>query len=157
MANNVTRQQVLVQYTFCQRNHATPHGPLFILDGCGMFEPSGPNESPEAMVCAACRCHRNYHRRVMVDLPPQPHEMTRSPPQPQPAPEAGPSVSQRLTRAQSDTLRAISERNNWRMFREYPKEEVAHICAVLGIKTRCMSDWISRPPVGQVGTSTGRS
>ncbi|GFQ04613.1 zinc-finger homeodomain protein 2 [Phtheirospermum japonicum] len=57
-----------------------------------MFEPSGSNESPEAMVCAACRCHRNYHRKVTVDLPPQPHEMTRSPPRPQPAPEAGPSV-----------------------------------------------------------------
>ncbi|GFQ01616.1 hypothetical protein PHJA_002305500 [Phtheirospermum japonicum] len=35
-----------------------------------MFEPSGPNESPEAMVCTACRCHRNFHRRVVVDLPP---------------------------------------------------------------------------------------
>ncbi|GFQ04612.1 zinc-finger homeodomain protein 2 [Phtheirospermum japonicum] len=93
---------------------------MFILDGCHMFEPSGPNESPEAMVCAACRCHRNFHRRVLVDLPPRPHEMTPSPPRPhettpspprpheltpssprpQPASELGASISQQLTREQ---------------------------------------------------------
>ncbi|KAK4438332.1 hypothetical protein Salat_0167500 [Sesamum alatum] len=61
--NNISqeaRSEVLVMYRKCLHNHATTTIPMaYIVDGCGLFdEASGPND----MVCATCRCHRNFHR-----------------------------------------------------------------------------------------------
>lgn len=47
-----------VRYRECLRNHAASLGG-HVLDGCGEFMPSSPN----AMKCAACGCHRSFHRR----------------------------------------------------------------------------------------------
>ncbi|KAK4438346.1 Zinc-finger homeodomain protein 8 [Sesamum alatum] len=67
--NNISqeaRREVLVMYRECLHNHAATTTPMaYIVDGCGLFEASGPN----GMVCAACRCHRNFHRRLEVDIP----------------------------------------------------------------------------------------
>ncbi|KAK4438330.1 Zinc-finger homeodomain protein 1 [Sesamum alatum] len=67
--NNISqeaRSEVLVMYGECLHNHAATTIPMaYIVDGCGLFEASGPN----GMVCAACRCHRNFHRRLEVDIP----------------------------------------------------------------------------------------
>ncbi|KAK4438334.1 Zinc-finger homeodomain protein 10 [Sesamum alatum] len=67
--NNISQEawsEVLVIYRECLHNHAATTIPMaYIIDGCGLFEASGPN----GMVCAACRCHRNFHRRLEVDIP----------------------------------------------------------------------------------------
>lgn len=34
-----------------------------MLDGCGEFMPAGDDGTPAAIKCAACDCHRNFHRR----------------------------------------------------------------------------------------------
>uniref|UniRef100_A0A7C8YTP6 ZF-HD dimerization-type domain-containing protein n=1 Tax=Opuntia streptacantha TaxID=393608 RepID=A0A7C8YTP6_OPUST len=34
-----------------------------VLDGCGEFMPAGEDGTTEALKCAACSCHRNFHRR----------------------------------------------------------------------------------------------
>lgn len=47
-----------VKYRECLRNHAASLGG-HILDGCGEFMPS----STDSMKCAACGCHRSFHRR----------------------------------------------------------------------------------------------
>ncbi|KAK4438338.1 Zinc-finger homeodomain protein 3 [Sesamum alatum] len=60
------RVEVLVMYRECLHNHAATTTPMaYIVDGCGLFEASGPN----GMVCAVCHCHRNFHRRLEVDIP----------------------------------------------------------------------------------------
>ncbi|ESW11572.1 hypothetical protein PHAVU_008G041400 [Phaseolus vulgaris] len=51
-----------VQHGECQRNHAVHVGGL-AQDGCMEFIPSGAEETDEAMMCAGCGCHRNFHRR----------------------------------------------------------------------------------------------
>lgn len=33
------------------------------MDGCGEFMSSGKEGTPEALKCAACECHRNFHRK----------------------------------------------------------------------------------------------
>ena len=33
------------------------------MDGCGEFMPTGEEGTPEALKCAACECHRNFHRK----------------------------------------------------------------------------------------------
>lgn len=51
-----------VKYRECQKNHAANLGGHAI-DGCGEFMPSGEEGTLEALRCAACDCHRNFHRR----------------------------------------------------------------------------------------------
>ncbi|XVE91492.1 hypothetical protein REPUB_Repub01dG0014800 [Reevesia pubescens] len=57
-------QEMVVSYKECLKNHAASLG-RHALDGCGEFMPS-PTASPtdpSSLKCAACGCHRNFHRR----------------------------------------------------------------------------------------------
>ncbi|XP_047336987.1 zinc-finger homeodomain protein 8-like [Impatiens glandulifera] len=58
---------VPVSYKECLKNHAATTGG-HALDGCGEFMPS----STSSLNCAACGCHRNFHRRREPDDPLQP-------------------------------------------------------------------------------------
>ncbi|CAK9152392.1 unnamed protein product [Ilex paraguariensis] len=51
-----------IRYRECLKNHAATMGG-HIVDGCGEFMPSGEEGAPGALRCAACDCHRNFHRR----------------------------------------------------------------------------------------------
>ncbi|VVA94622.1 unnamed protein product [Arabis nemorensis] len=79
-----------VSYKECLKNHAANLGG-HALDGCGEFMPSNtatPTD-PSSLRCAACGCHRNFHRRDPSDhlsfLPAPPFSSpsgTESPPSP---------------------------------------------------------------------------
>ncbi|ERM94479.1 hypothetical protein AMTRI_Chr04g253060 [Amborella trichopoda] len=51
-----------VRYAECQKNHAANIGG-YALDGCREFMASGEEGTSEALKCAACGCHRNFHKR----------------------------------------------------------------------------------------------
>ncbi|KAL6572723.1 hypothetical protein OROMI_013681 [Orobanche minor] len=51
-----------ISYRECLKNHAANIGGS-ITDGCGEFMPSGEDGTLEALKCAACNCHRNFHRK----------------------------------------------------------------------------------------------
>ncbi|XP_047328848.1 zinc-finger homeodomain protein 5 [Impatiens glandulifera] len=54
------------RYRECLKNHAATSGGN-VLDGCGEFMPAGD----DALKCAACTCHRNFHRKepeTVVDI-----------------------------------------------------------------------------------------
>nr|GLL18525.1 mini zinc finger protein 3-like [Ipomoea trifida]GMC48338.1 mini zinc finger protein 2-like [Ipomoea batatas]GMC52645.1 mini zinc finger protein 2-like [Ipomoea batatas]GMC54498.1 mini zinc finger protein 2-like [Ipomoea batatas] len=51
-----------VRYVECQRNHAANLGG-YAVDGCREFMASGEEGTTAALTCAACGCHRNFHRR----------------------------------------------------------------------------------------------
>lgn len=51
-----------VRYRECLKNHAANIGGN-IVDGCGEFMPDGEEGTLEALMCAACNCHRNFHRK----------------------------------------------------------------------------------------------
>ncbi|XP_075497473.1 zinc-finger homeodomain protein 9-like [Primulina tabacum] len=55
---------VVVTYKECLKNHAAALGGHAV-DGCGEFMPSSNSSSsdPTSFKCAACGCHRNFHRR----------------------------------------------------------------------------------------------
>lgn len=83
--------QVVVAYKECLKNHAASIGG-HALDGCGEFMPSptATSADPTSLKCAACGCHRNFHRREPDDPPPtthvieyQPHHRHQPPPPPQ--------------------------------------------------------------------------
>ncbi|KAK4429993.1 Zinc-finger homeodomain protein 11 [Sesamum alatum] len=52
------RPPVVVAYKECMKNHAATLG-AHAVDGCGEYMPP----SPTSLKCAACGCHRNFHRR----------------------------------------------------------------------------------------------
>ncbi|KAL6212900.1 hypothetical protein ACLB2K_018115 [Fragaria x ananassa] len=51
-----------VRYRECLKNHAANIGGN-VFDGCGEFMPCGQEGTLEALKCAACDCHRNFHRK----------------------------------------------------------------------------------------------
>ncbi|KAK2994632.1 hypothetical protein RJ640_025686 [Escallonia rubra] len=53
-----------VRYGECLKNHAASMGG-YAVDGCREFLASGEEGTEEALTCAACGCHRNFHRRVV--------------------------------------------------------------------------------------------
>ncbi|KAK3016616.1 hypothetical protein RJ639_006494 [Escallonia herrerae] len=65
-SNNV----VTTRYRDCLKNHAASMGG-HVVDGCGEFMPGGEEGTMDALKCAACECHRNFHRReIEGDLQP---------------------------------------------------------------------------------------
>ncbi|XP_040383302.1 zinc-finger homeodomain protein 9-like [Oryza brachyantha] len=60
-------------YRECLKNHAASLGG-HALDGCGEFMPSPAANAadPTSLKCAACGCHRNFHRRLPEGSPPPP-------------------------------------------------------------------------------------
>ncbi|KAL4569524.1 hypothetical protein LXL04_025163 [Taraxacum kok-saghyz] len=64
IAHHPPPPSTVVAYRECLKNHAASIGG-HALDGCGEFMPSPtctPTE-PKTLKCAACGCHRNFHRR----------------------------------------------------------------------------------------------
>ncbi|KAM7471056.1 hypothetical protein LguiA_009239 [Lonicera macranthoides] len=57
---NTTNEPAYV-YKECVRNHAASLGG-YATDGCGEFTPV--HSSPASLHCAACSCHRNFHRKL---------------------------------------------------------------------------------------------
>ena len=51
-----------VRYRECQKNHAVSIGGHAV-DGCGDFMAAGEEGTLDALKCAACNCHRNFHRK----------------------------------------------------------------------------------------------
>ena len=47
-------------YRECLRNHAAKLG-TYASDGCCEYTPDDGH--PAALLCAACGCHRNFHRK----------------------------------------------------------------------------------------------
>ncbi|XP_061356088.1 zinc-finger homeodomain protein 9-like [Gastrolobium bilobum] len=84
---------VAATYKECLKNHAANLGG-HALDGCGEFMPSPTATAgdPTSIKCAACGCHRNFHRREPDELISatthvieyQPHHRHHPPPPPPP-------------------------------------------------------------------------
>lgn len=51
-----------VRYRECLKNHAVRIGGHAV-DGCGEFIAAGEEGTLDALKCAACNCHRNFHRK----------------------------------------------------------------------------------------------
>lgn len=55
-----------VRYGECQKNHAANIGG-YAVDGCREFMAGGEEGTAAAIACAACGCHRSFHRREVDD------------------------------------------------------------------------------------------
>lgn len=80
------------RYRECLKNHAVNIGGHAV-DGCGEFMAAGEEGTLDALKCAACNCHRNFHRKETDTTgaaadPTTPSSATPHPPPP-PAPSSG--------------------------------------------------------------------
>ncbi|KAI3984565.1 hypothetical protein MKX01_040442 [Papaver californicum] len=57
---------VVVKYRECLKNHAANMGGS-VIDGCCEFMPGGKEGTLEALKCSACNCHRNFHRKCILE------------------------------------------------------------------------------------------
>ncbi|CAJ1975285.1 unnamed protein product [Sphenostylis stenocarpa] len=62
VANTSSSVITNVRYGECQKNHAANIGG-YAVDGCREFMASTGDGGGGALTCAACGCHRNFHRR----------------------------------------------------------------------------------------------
>lgn len=53
------------RYRECLKNHAVAIGGHAV-DGCGEFLAAGADGTLDALKCAACNCHRNFHRKEAI-------------------------------------------------------------------------------------------
>lgn len=58
---------VRVRYGECQKNHAANIGG-YAVDGCREFMAGGEEGTTAAVSCAACGCHRSFHRREVNEV-----------------------------------------------------------------------------------------
>ncbi|KAL8457442.1 hypothetical protein ACS0TY_034534 [Phlomoides rotata] len=61
-SSNRSSSNQVVRYGECQKNHAANIGG-YAVDGCREFMAGGGEGTAGALSCAACGCHRNFHRR----------------------------------------------------------------------------------------------
>lgn len=54
------------RYRECLKNHAVGIGGHAV-DGCGEFMAAGEEGTLEGLKCAACNCHRNFHRKEALE------------------------------------------------------------------------------------------
>ncbi|KFK25766.1 hypothetical protein AALP_AA8G156900 [Arabis alpina] len=96
--NHKPASEAVATYKECLKNHAAGIGG-HALDGCGEFMPSPSFNSndPTSLTCAACGCHRNFHRReedrpssistVVPTMEFRPNNRHQLPPPPPPRPD----------------------------------------------------------------------
>ncbi|XP_057472648.1 uncharacterized protein LOC130761175 [Actinidia eriantha] len=64
-AEETSRINSEVKYEVCCKNHAVRMGKYSSSDGCLEFMASeGEAGSRDALMCAACGCHRNFHKKI---------------------------------------------------------------------------------------------
>ncbi|KAK8710857.1 hypothetical protein V6N13_146166 [Hibiscus sabdariffa] len=63
----------VIRYWECLKNHAASMGG-HVVDGCGEFMPSGEDGTGEPLKCAACECHRSFHRKEINGEWQYPHQ-----------------------------------------------------------------------------------
>ncbi|GJM96412.1 hypothetical protein PR202_ga13243 [Eleusine coracana subsp. coracana] len=169
-------------YRECMRNHAAKLG-TYASDGCCEYTPD--DAQPAAMLCAACGCHRNFHRKAFLDAV-SAATGAASPPMLAPSPAAGYAMhhhhhqvampggdggsaaaagSRRRTRTkfteeQKERMLRFAERLGWRMPKREPgrapgDDEVARFCREIGVTRQVFKVWMHNHKAGVGGGSGG--
>lgn len=62
LGNSARLKKHASRYRECLKNHAVSIGGHAV-DGCGEYMPAGQEGTLDSLKCAACGCHRNFHRK----------------------------------------------------------------------------------------------
>ncbi|KQK13510.1 zinc-finger homeodomain protein 11 [Brachypodium distachyon] len=170
-------------YRECLRNHAAKLG-TYASDGCCEYTPADADSGAGAglLLCAACGCHRNFHRKAFLDA------TTAAGPHPQTpmlhhhaAPGAPPGYGNmhmamgaagvldgsggsgrrrtrtKFTEEQKARMLRFAERLGWRMPKREPgrapgDDEVARFCREIGVTRQVFKVWMHNHKAGGGGS-----
>ncbi|EEE69700.1 hypothetical protein OsJ_29356 [Oryza sativa Japonica Group] len=136
-------------YRECLKNHAASLGG-HALDGCGEFMPSPAANpaDPTSLRCAACGCHRNFHRRLPEGSPPPP-----PPPALLPAPPMPPHRGEETPEKQR--MQELSERLGWRL-QKRDEAIVDEWCRDIGVGKGVFKVWMHNNKHNYLGGHSAR-
>ncbi|XP_024023538.1 zinc-finger homeodomain protein 5-like [Morus notabilis] len=156
---NDNAEQVAV-YRECLRNHAASLG-SYATDGCGEFT-LGSGGGAADLHCAACRCHRNFHRKLTK---PFKHHYFMSSPLAHDNTTRNSSAEQmvsnknnnnsnnkrarsKFTADQKQKMLAFAEKLGWRLQRNkdhhipVSDDEIESFCRGIGVSRRVFKVWM---------------
>ncbi|XP_077234115.1 zinc-finger homeodomain protein 11-like [Tasmannia lanceolata] len=122
------------EYRECLRNHAANLG-SYATDGCGEYTPTSAG-----LTCAACGCHRNFHRKVIIGgsetTTPVSFESTES--------DRGGKIRirTRFSAEQKDKMMGFAEKIGWKIQRKEQEEEIERFCNEVGVSRQAFKIWI---------------
>ncbi|GMY24056.1 zinc-finger homeodomain protein 10-like [Fagus crenata] len=145
-------------YRECLRNHAASLG-SYATDGCGEF--TLDNTSPGSLQCAACGCHRNFHRKVTY-VPPHGRGVvvscsSRGQEQETTTTElmdysgGGGDMADRsnkkrfrtkFTPDQKEKMLAFAEKLGWKLQRKDLEDEIERFCRGVGVSRQVFKVWM---------------
>ncbi|KAJ7970223.1 Zinc-finger homeodomain protein [Quillaja saponaria] len=150
-------------YRECLRNHAASLG-SYSTDGCGEF--TVDDTSPGCLQCAACGCHRNFHRKLTYPPTHHPrgrdrgdghHEMMSAElidyggdggsEGRQLMESAAELISKRrfrtkFTADQKEKMLAFAEKLGWKLQRKDLEDEIERFCRGVGVSRQVFKVWM---------------
>ncbi|XWS60810.1 hypothetical protein CRYUN_Cryun07bG0069400 [Craigia yunnanensis] len=147
-------------YRECLRNHAASLG-NYATDGCGEF--TLDDTSPSTLQCAACGCHRNFHRKVsyfsssrscgdpentveLIDYGDCGGSGGRRQVVVEPTEAADRSGKKRFrtkfTAEQKDKMLGFAEKLGWKLQRRDEEDEVEKFCRAIGVSRQVFKVWM---------------
>ncbi|KAL6973623.1 hypothetical protein U1Q18_027808 [Sarracenia purpurea var. burkii] len=150
-------------YRECLRNHAATLG-SYATDGCGEF--ISDDASPGGLQCAACGCHRNFHRKVaggtgravtcsrqggdLAETPPEmvdygsgsrnrQHQVVESPNSERSSKKR---FRTKFTEDQKEKMLAFAEKIGWKMVRKDEDDVIGGFCRGVGVSRQVFKVWM---------------
>ncbi|CAA0814087.1 Zinc-finger homeodomain protein 4 [Striga hermonthica] len=141
----------IVKYKECLKNHAAAMG-VTATDGCGEFMPPAPAADSESLICSACGCHRNFHRKVEFEPGGRCYyeymggNVVISEPDDQGEEHGGVGAAKKRFRTkfsveQKGRMLEFAERLGWKM-QKSEESEVRRFCEEIGVKRRVFKVWM---------------
>ncbi|CAI9757859.1 unnamed protein product [Fraxinus pennsylvanica] len=145
------KRSAIVKYMECLKNHAAAIGGK-ATDGCGEFLPGGEESSLEALICAACDCHRNFHQKIIIEqgyyLPDQ---FLPSSPAFKSYPDMGAKRAEnevvkkrfrtKFSQEHREKMLGFAEKSDWKI-QNVDESEVSQFCQEIGIKRKVLRIWM---------------
>ena len=148
-------------YRECQRNHAANLG-NYATDGCGEFLLD--QTSPGTLLCAACGCHRNFHRKLsyganynrgsnsnqetateMMEYSGGGDDGSGGGQQAAESPDRMSSKKRlrtKFTPDQKEKMLAFAEKLGWKLQRKDMEDEVERFCSSIGVNRKVFKVWM---------------
>ncbi|KAK3224644.1 hypothetical protein Dsin_004509 [Dipteronia sinensis] len=142
------------KYRECLRNHAASLG-SYATDGCGEF--TRDDTSPASLQCAACGCHRNFHRKVTYSS-----SSVRRPLAVVESPEAAEMGEKKRFRTkftveQKEKMLGFAEKLGWKLQRKNEDDEVGRFCIEVGVSRQVFKVWMHNHKNSSSSASTGNA
>ncbi|XAR53159.1 hypothetical protein NMG60_11021587 [Bertholletia excelsa] len=144
-------------YRECLRNHAASLG-SYATDGCGEF--TMDDNSAAGLQCAACGCHRNFHRKVityggggsgqggttveMIEYYGRQAAAAAESPESERSGGVGKQKRFRtkFTAEQKEKMLAFAEKLGWKMQRKEEEDEIERFCKGVGVTRQVFKVWM---------------